>query len=327
MRPVAYSSPFVPAEWIAAHGFRPKRLVPRAQRSAPVIGTIAGLCPYARAFADEAIADGESAGVVLATTCDQMRRMPDLMALRSDVPLFLMNVPSTWQTAAAQRLYRDELRRLGRFLERLGGTPPGKERLVETMLSYDAARRGLRARRERMSARRFAEACSALDQDGEAAAEPLPALDVRRATRLAVVGGPFLREHFVVYDLIEEAGGQVVLDATEGGERTMPAPFDRRRILDDPLGELADAYFGVIPDAFRRPNDALHAWLKREAADRDVEGIIFHSTAWCDTWEAEGHRLKEWSAVPVLMLSAGDGDGDARSRLARHVHAFLEVVA
>ena len=91
------------------------------------------------------------------------------------------------------------------------------------------------------------------------------------------------------------AGGRVVLDATEGGQRTMPRRFDPARVASDPLQELADAYFDGIPDAFRRPNSRLYEWLGRELAARHVQGIIFRRYLWCDLWHAELQRLKQWS--------------------------------
>ena len=44
-------------------------------------------------------------------------------------------------------------------------------------------------------------------------------------------------------------------------------------MLSDPQEELARAFF-QIPEAFRRPDDALYAWLKCELAARQVQGII-----------------------------------------------------
>jgi benzoyl-CoA reductase/2-hydroxyglutaryl-CoA dehydratase subunit BcrC/BadD/HgdB len=181
--------------------------------------------------------------------------------------------------------------------------------------------------RSSLTARRLAEAMASPNFDVRTNTDRAGTPTRNGRTRLALVGGPLLREDFAIYDLVEEGGGTIVLDGTEHGERAMPARFDRRRLRDDPLGELADAYFGAIRDAFRRPNDELFAWLGRELVERDVQGVIYHSYVWCDTWEAEAHRLKEWSPVPVLLLSSGDGDGDAAKRIAGQVQAFLEVVA
>ena len=52
-----------------------------------------------------------------------MRRISEL-ADAPGPPRFLLNVPATWQQPAPRRYYRDELLRLGAFLERLGGRPP-----------------------------------------------------------------------------------------------------------------------------------------------------------------------------------------------------------
>ena len=43
------------------------------------------------------------------------------LAMRTRQRTFFFNLPATWQTAAARRLFHAELERLGRFLERLGG--------------------------------------------------------------------------------------------------------------------------------------------------------------------------------------------------------------
>jgi benzoyl-CoA reductase/2-hydroxyglutaryl-CoA dehydratase subunit BcrC/BadD/HgdB len=127
---IVYTCPYVPAEWIAAHGLQPRRLIPLPVEGTLTIPRLEGLCPYARAFVNDVAASKDVNGVIVTTMCDQMRRVFDLLARRVNVPAFLLNEPSTWQTVAAQRLYLDELKRLGRFLVRLGGHEPDKEELV-----------------------------------------------------------------------------------------------------------------------------------------------------------------------------------------------------
>jgi benzoyl-CoA reductase/2-hydroxyglutaryl-CoA dehydratase subunit BcrC/BadD/HgdB len=137
MPTIHYVSPFVPAEWIAAHGFTPVRLFPLEAGPGPLLGPLEGLCPYARAFANACGAERSAscqlaprnltgcatkaapAAVVVATTCDQMRRVSEWLARDGLPPLFTLNVPATWKTSGAQRMYLDELKRLGRFLVRL----------------------------------------------------------------------------------------------------------------------------------------------------------------------------------------------------------------
>ena len=112
-RSVVYSSPFVPPEWIAAHGWTPSRR--DAGRRTRGRG---GLSVRRRL---RRLAGPDIRALVFATTCDPMRRAAEI-GLDGQIPRFLFHVPATWQTPAAHGLYRAELKRLGRFLERLGGT-------------------------------------------------------------------------------------------------------------------------------------------------------------------------------------------------------------
>jgi len=390
MKTIAYCSPFVPPEWIAAHGMRPSWLrLRRVEGGAPTCGSAAGLqrgvCPFASSVVAVVLAETEASAVVLTTTCDQMRHAAALAGHRGSLPVFLMNVPSTWQTSAARRLYLDELARLGRFLVRLGGKEPSRDELAGVMLASDRARCEVRAARTRLSARGFAQAVADLRRGGRRVAgisglgagdsrlgksecrmqnaefpnlkseirnpkSEIPSLQPPapgpwsavpgpwplapgpwrpqpgNGVPLALVGGPLPEEDFEILDLIEQAGGRVVLDATEGGERTLPPPFDADRTRDDPLGELADAYCHGIPDVFRRPNDPLHEWLRREFAARDVRGILFRRYLWCDLWQSELYRLRQSTPLPVLELEVVSDDSSSQSRTLSRLEAFLEML-
>ena len=293
-RIIAYTCPYVPAEWIAAHGLRPRRLIPVPLEGILAIPRIEGLCPYARAFVNDVAASRDIDGIVVTTMCDQMRRVFDLLVRRVDTPAFLLNVPSTWQTVAAQRLYLDELKRLGRFLVRLGGHEPDKEELIRAMLD-------------------------------QAHGNGVHGTPYGHGVPLALVGGPLMQRDRVLFDVVEECGGRIVLDATETGQRGVCRPFDRRRLVEDPLMELAEAYFR-IPDASRRPNSELYRWLKDQLVRAGARGIMVHHYVWCDTWRAEFTRLKEWVGLPVLRL---DSEGDGRMNMARlhsRVLAFMEML-
>ena len=325
MRTVVYSSPFGPAEWLAAHGLRPVRLRPGAGAPAESLGPIMGMYPYARAFVGEAASMPGVDGVVLTTTCDQMRRAAEWLALGGGPPVFLMNVPATWQTPAAARLYRDELQRLGRFLVGLGGAPPSRDRLAETLEAYDARRAALRGALGALGPRGASEAVARFDR-GAAPGDEAPAAPAApHGVPLALVGGPLRRDDVRLFDAIERAGGLVVLDGTESGARTLPAPFDRRRLRDDPLLELVDAYFGAIPDIFRRPDTALHQWLGRELAASSARGIILWRNVWCDLWAASVVRLKETTGLPVLDLDVS-GEDAGFGRTGDRIQAFMEML-
>jgi len=88
---------------------------------------------------------------------------------------------------------------------------------------------------------------------------------------------------------------------------------------------LQEAYFGCIPDAFRRPNTLLYQWLKEKIEGRAIRGIVFFHYLWCDTWRVEAQRMKEWGQVPVLVLDADETETMC-GRLSSRIQAFLEVL-
>ncbi|OPZ16617.1 MAG: 2-hydroxyglutaryl-CoA dehydratase, D-component [candidate division BRC1 bacterium ADurb.BinA364] len=243
--------------------------------------------------------------------------------------MFLFNVPATWQSAAAHRLYAEELRRLGRALCDLGAVPPANAALAETMALYEAARQRLLAGRPSLGSRQFFEELLRYHRDGALESSPSggPALPLnRRGIALAIVGAPLHPDWAALFDAIELAGGRIELDATALGERALPPPFDRRRLREEPFETLCDAYFGKIPDAFRRPNSQLYRWLRDRLAERGVRGILFHEYTWCDTWRAEFARMKEWASAPIHRLE-NQGQPRPDPRLLFRLEAFLEMLA
>lgn len=319
---VVYSSPFVPPEWIGAHGIRPVRMGPTPGDTTEVTAAM-GMCSYA-AWLCRQVQGTTADGVIVTTTCDQMRRASEVIAEDSGRPTFLLNVPATWQSAAARSIYRDELERLGRFLEQLGGTAPSRELLTATMLRYDEIRQELRRRRELLGARGYALAIAAFGRTGE-----LPEMP-EQATRavgipLGVVGGPMRMADLRLLDLVEQGGGRVVLDATETGERGLVGPFDHRSLHADPAGELANAYFASIPEAFRRPNTHLYDYLRQEIALRGIRGLVLIRRVWCDAWHAERERMREETGLPVIEVDLEGGDGELAGARTR-VESMLEIL-
>ena len=272
-----------------------REALPRAQH----LGVRRGIAafPPARSAFPHAATTNSARAVIATTVCDQMRRSAELIESRCDRPVFLMNVPATWRSASAMKLYRDELDRLGRFMETLGGVEPTRVKLTETMMHYESLRAARRNPRDK----------------------------VHKGVPLALTGGPLRSTDSEIFDLIEQAGGTVVLDATAGGEMTEPAPFDRARMAIDPVGELADAYFGSIPHPMRRPNNQLHEYLNRELIARGARGLIYRRYQWCDTWHGEVGRLKDSLPTPVLDLAAGDDESD-RAYVLTRIQAFVEML-
>jgi benzoyl-CoA reductase/2-hydroxyglutaryl-CoA dehydratase subunit BcrC/BadD/HgdB len=337
---VFHSSPWVPPEWIAAHGFQPRGAWCSPRLDLPSAALAEGVCAFAGGVLRLAEAHPE-AGIVLTTHCDQLRRGFDALNDATGKRTFLFNLPATWQTPTARRLYQSELERLGRFLVKLGGAAPDRLRLEQVFQAYDQTRRHLRAAAETCSGRRLMELLAHFHWTGEAK----PCSETESGTDgvpLALVGGPLPPSHWGLLEQIERAGGRIVLDGTEAGERSLlpqirlerPAQAgDRQTTTDPPLpggeaggGEsLAQAYFDAMTDVFQRPNTRLYDWLRVRLAARRVRGLVLWHYVGCDLWRAEAQSLREGLGLPVLLLDA-DETAAASARSAGRIAAFVECL-
>ncbi len=144
---------------------------------------------------------------------------------------------------------------------------------------------------------------------------------------IALLGGTIFASDWPLFDAVEAAGGAIVLNATEPGERCLPPPVpipDHRLDVDG----LANHYFDNIVDVFRRPNSQLYSWLEPRLKERQVRGIILPVRVGCDLWRAEAASLREAFGLPVLVLDShrvgGLTTGPAGLRDVTRLTAFVE---
>jgi benzoyl-CoA reductase/2-hydroxyglutaryl-CoA dehydratase subunit BcrC/BadD/HgdB len=315
---VVCASPWVPVEWIAAHGFDPGGIWFAPDHRITSAGE--GVCAFAQRAVDLAKAHPETA-VIFTTACDQMRRAADTAASDGVSRVFLFNLPATWQTPSVRRLYLAEVQRVGRFLERFGGRRPTPEKMVEVIRDYEERRVQLRAVFANGTARQGVEALAQFYGNGTPprCASPTPP----RGVPLALVGGPLLPAQWRLFDAIEAAGARVVVNASEPGERHLLPPLSAAAEASDPLAALADAYFDNCIDVFQRPNTRLYAWLASRLSERRVRGIVLWAYVGCDLWRAEAASLREAFGLPVLLLDAPDARGGGL-RDPNRLQAFAE---
>ncbi|MCX8107595.1 MAG: 2-hydroxyacyl-CoA dehydratase family protein, partial [Verrucomicrobiae bacterium] len=211
---VYLASPWIPREWVEVHGLTVRGMFcgPALCDESPPLSE--GVCAFAQRTLEMALGgkDCDSA-FVFASSCDQMRRSFDRLA-REKSNVFLFNLPSTWQSEASLELFRLELKRLARFLEKLGGRRAADETVVDLVNNARVTRSRLRMLWEELRARDYAEAVASFHWDGRVAYGASSSW-VGRGIPVALVGGPLTRGYFGILDAIESAGGRVVLNATE----------------------------------------------------------------------------------------------------------------
>jgi benzoyl-CoA reductase/2-hydroxyglutaryl-CoA dehydratase subunit BcrC/BadD/HgdB len=318
---VFLTSPWIPPEWIRAHGLQPRGIWSAKDFQHGAWPLSAGVCAFAEAAVRFAETQTDSA-VIFSTSCDQMRRGFDTAMLRSQNRAFLFNLPATWQTAAAGRIFRSELERLGQFLLTIGGRAPSAEGLREILFNSSRTRERLLQSAAASSPRGFAEAVAWFHWDGSFSA-PRPAAPANQIP-LALIGGPFPASHWKWLGELETAGGWVALNATETGERSLSPAFAFENGVD-PFDTLVRSYCDNIIDVFQRPNTRLYSWLKPRLAARHARGIVLWHFTGCDLWRAEAQTLRESFGLLVLLLEASAEPGLAPRERTR-LQAFVEML-
>lgn len=323
---VFYTSPWVPAEFIQAHGLEPRGVWFASEPSRFPLA--AGVCAFAQTVVRLAETHPDCA-FIFSTHCGQLRRGFDVVAHAAPARVFLFNLPATWQTAVAERIFGSELERLGRFLVDQGGQPPTARELAQVMAQYHLARSSLLEAGSHLSARQYGEALARFHWDGAvnlSQEAPAPRTD---CIPLALVGGPLPPWQMHVLDAIESAGGRVVLNATEAGERSLgpasrPDPGDAAdHSLPDLLQLLTRSCLESCVDVWQRPNTRLFLWLKERLVARQARGIVLWHFVGCDLWRAEAQSLREAFGLPVLLLDANEAAADG-TRQSTRIQAFLE---
>ncbi len=325
---VRVTSPWVPFEWIAAHGLRPRGVWASPELNWNAQGLAAGVCPFANAVLELAGRQHASA-VIFTTHCDQLRRAYDAFEGGGSERVFLFNLPATWQTPAAERLFLSELERLGRFLVGLGGHHALAGDLGRLSAEYCAGRRQLLDAADSVWGTAYAEAVARFHWNGTVVLPGAAGTDRGGSVRVALLGGPVPEAHRQLYATVEQAGARIVLNGTDSGERSLlPGVAGGIEAATRGGGQpgarnLAHVYTQAMTEVFQRPNTRLYAWLRQRLGQTAARGILLWHFVGCDLWRGETQSLRDAFSLPVLSLDSDETAADS-SRTANRVAAFVE---
>lgn len=314
MDKVGYCCTYVPVELIQAAGFLPKRIVPpRGEKDEVALDP--NLCPYLKAVYRRLSEEGLR-GIVLINCCDGMRRLYDAVRHFLGLEAFLMDVPRRI-TPAAIEYFRESLGELASWLGRLAGRGISPRDLMQTIRDCNASRAAFfRKLRERP---RMGDVLRVLKGGFPPPQGELAGLRPREEegrVRILVTGS--MLEADGLLDLIEERGGEVVLDVCSGPRAPEEVPE-----RGDPLDALADAYLRKPPCA---RVEGRRRWSFLEGTIAQVDGVISYTPKFCDPYLYEVSRLQEVChslSKPFLHLE-GEYTAAVGENMRIRLQAFLE---
>lgn len=353
------TSPWIPVEWVAAHGLEVRGIWSLGRGCCGPMPLSAGVCAFAESVVRAPAGDADSL-ILFATSCDQLRRGFDALPDKHRHRSFLFSLPvraTEGSTEVSHRMFRGELERLGVFLVRHGGKAPSGAVLRSEMAQNQARRLAIEAALPNLDARatasRLAGVSERLRDESGGAISTFSGLPATATTRrwqsseppgvsgrpvsagsipyavteripIAVIGGPLPRAQEAIFKQIESSGGRVVLNATENGEAQLIPVFDFSN-ASDPLDVLVNSYLTGMTAVFQRPNKRIYAWLERKLQEREPRGIVLWLFTGCDLWRAEAQTLREAFGLPVLVLET-DGSDCIAPRDVTRIEAFLETL-
>ena len=351
-RPLGFMNAYVPQELFHAAGFTPVLLLHGRQGRGLAQRHLPGFtCWVARSSLDQALA-GELAGwsgVAFAHTCDALQALADLWPRAvPGIPLFFFAMPDHLEAAGTRPYLLAELARLRLRLEEVTGHPLADDALRESIgltnrtralmqrflsaagrLPAPAVDATLRAAfvmpRETYNEllAELLEALSPAEPSG-AGGSPKPSGSDHPGGARLIVAGPELADP-VLYRVIADAGGRVVGDLLDLGQRNFAGAVDD---TGDPLEALADHALALLPTPTKyHPGRRRDSALLELVRSREADGVIFARQKFCEPHGFDVVTLRaalDSAGVPHLLieLEQTTNIGQMRTR----VEAFMEMI-
>lgn len=321
---IGYTCSYVPVEILAATGHRPYRLLHAEVRLAqdgeqyvrvdacPLIkSTLAYLSEHRTEFAC----------VVGTSGCDMSRRMYDVLAETTDLPVLLLDNPRTDRFA----MYSDEIDWLIREIERLFSlriTPEMIRREIgaweDARTHYRALDRKRMARPSRISTAELHKAVTHYHK-GEIEFPPFVPEEATDRPRVYLLGSAFPFEANSTLRLFEERL-RVAGDFNCGISRFLGV-----QVANHSLAGLKRAYFEQPSCILKRPDHRFYEHVSRSIAGLDCRGIIAWTLDYCDPYEFELKRIESKLGLPVLRLRS-DLSTQNLAPLKTRIEAFADMI-
>ncbi len=291
----------------------------------------------------EALAEPENyAAIVIPTTCDQKKKLGEILRTRGYEVIFL-NMPSGKDGDAARRFWHDAVAELSGKLEKILKTKLKPKNLLNHAQILAQARKEFRRFEKLRAKKRIVHSADALilssvwffDQPiewTEAMVKLNDALDKQpdhkgKEPRVILTGSPNIFPNLKTPILAEKAGAWVVGDEFCSSHRLLhdAVTFEEGHI-HDLLPAIADRYLKPCTCPCLSDNDDRGRKLINMGKQLQLDGVIYQSLAGCSLYEME-HLVIEpqlkANTLPNLYLETDYGQDDI-GQVATRVEAFME---
>ena len=253
----------------------------------------ANICSYTKAVLED-VMENDYEGVILTTCCDSIRRLYD--TLKSQFPdkfFFLLDIPRKINDFAVT-LYERQLREMISSYEAFSGKTFDEARFVSMMQNNAALEKAQKTKENACPSKKISDAKAS-------------------AINIGIMGARCNNE---IRQLLTDHGVNVLFDLTCTG---LGRNFSVSK--EAPLTSYAAALLNQIP-CMRMLKAASRQNLVDGFTDR-LDGILYHTVKFCDSYSYEYADFKEHLDVPILLIET-DSTKQCAGQVRTRVEAFIE---
>jgi benzoyl-CoA reductase/2-hydroxyglutaryl-CoA dehydratase subunit BcrC/BadD/HgdB len=339
---IIYASGAVPVCLSAGGNLRP------AEAALSVVPNI--VCPFARAQIGEMMAKTNPYytmvdAVVAPITCQHLKKVSEVWEYQGDLPVFKLGIPHQAEGDVELAYFTDRLRVLKKKLEALTGRQITDDSLSAAIDLYNKIRElfndiSLMRRNQSLPlttldfvklnhASLYADPVLMAEELASVYAELRAGQRPRRADRprLLVMGPNLAQGDYGIFDLVEKAGGEVVVEEFFEGIRNY-----RQEVRNDgdPVELLARSHLRErVPPAFARSSTRRRFEFALKLIEEfRVSGIVWYELLCCETYDQESYFFfteMNKRGVPVLVVESDYSPLDT-GQLRTRLGAFMELV-
>lgn len=321
---IGYTCSYVPVELLSATGLRPYRLlhgdITLSKEGEKAVRVDA--CPLVKSNLSYLIKNKHKfTALVGSTGCDMARRMYDVAAELTDLPVFIMNTPRTDNPT----IYNEEIDWLVKQLEHLSDREFHDKLIASEISKWEEMRRHYRSIDRIRAASPSLLSTTELHRvitpyhQGETDTKLQITEHVSDKPRVFLLGSSISYEANPILELIEQEL-RIVGDFNCGLSRILNI-----NIKESSLAGLKETYYNQPPCIFKRPNSKFYDWIRTKIAELNCVGIVAWTLDYCDIYEFEMSTIEKSFDLPVLRIRS-DFSYQNLSQLRTRIGAFGEML-
>jgi benzoyl-CoA reductase/2-hydroxyglutaryl-CoA dehydratase subunit BcrC/BadD/HgdB len=358
---VGYFGPYVPEELILAAGMLPLHLafggdMEPASAGEPFLKSQS--CAFARScLGYKQLGKNPYFNavdvVIVARTCDGMKRVQEYWGKYLGVPAIALGVPQTHDRLRtkpqAVEYFKNELLLIKKALEEIGGRVIKDKDIEQAIILCNGIRENLwtlyeypvdgRSPIEWRDVYRIASAGFLMERNefhdelGKICAglqhRHLEDTPWDKRARLMICGNTIGIGDDKLLDIIQQAGGNIVADSTCSGAMLARKKVKMPGVMGDPIDLLAERYLYNFPCPFMTDLPIRINNTTKVARDYQVHGLVYYALKYCDTWRADfkfiQDELYKELSVPTLLIETDYSPEDSGA-IKDKVEAFIKRI-